>query len=296
MRSSATIVAFLLGFLNTALANSCVWLDPTNNNATVPADGYSPCPSSSGASTCCGNNDACLSNGYCSGSFGLYRGACTDWSAGVCPDTCPDLTFVSQGKTYYLANLYRCNGQGKGEIWWCGDQSSDTNVQPCQSEAGTTFSMTSIGTFVTPFPLVAAVTASSSQSTTTSGITSRTSSTSKPSPASTSAASSPTTSTNSSALGIGLGVGLGLPLFAAIIALAWVIARRKSSSSTAGMSEKQQMLQQPSGWSSAPEHELQGKQVHKQAREIQSSGQLAELQGYVNHESDALRNSSLRII
>jgi hypothetical protein len=62
------------------------------------------------------------------------------------------------------------------------------------------------------------------------------------------------------------------------------------------MSEKQQMLQQPSGWSSAPEHELQGKQVHKQAREIQPSGQLAELQGYVNHESDALRNSSLRII
>ena len=276
MRSSATIIALLLGLLNTALADSCVWLDPTNNNATVPADGYSACPSSSsGASICCGNNDACLSNGYCSGSLGLYRGACTDWSAGVCPDNCPDLTFVSQGTRYYFANLYRCNGQGTGEIWWCGDQSSGTTAQPCQSGAGTTFSMTSIGTFVTPFPLVAAATASSSRSTTTSG----TSSTSEPSPASTSGASSPTTSTNFSALGIGLGLGLGLglPLLAAVIVLAYVIARRKGSSSTAGTSEKRQVLPQSEEWSSVPKPgELQGNQFH----EIQGSGQVAELQGH----------------
>ena len=273
MWSSTTFVTLLLGFHNTALANSCVWLDPTNNDATVPADGYSPCPSTSGASTCCGNNDACLSNGYCSGSFGLYRGACTDWSAGVCPDNCPDLTFVSLGKTYYLANLYRCNGQGKGEIWWCGDQSGDTSVQPCQSGVGTTFSMTSIGTFVTPFPLVAAATASSSQSTTTSG----TSRTSELSPAPTSGALSLAPSTNSSSLGIGLGLGLGFPLFAAIIALTYFIARRKGCSSTAEMPEKPQMLQKPPGWSSVPRPELlQGKQFH----EIQASDQLAELPGY----------------
>jgi hypothetical protein len=57
-----------LSLFTMALANSCVWLDPTNNNATVAATGYPARSSSSFASTCCAETDACLSNSYCSGS------------------------------------------------------------------------------------------------------------------------------------------------------------------------------------------------------------------------------------
>lgn len=288
MRFAATSAVIVLSLLNTAFANSCVWLDTSANNATVPATGYSTCTSSD-VSTCCADGDACLSNGYCTGSFGLYRGACTDWSAGECPDTCPDLSFVSEGQTYYLANLYRCNGEGKGEIWWCGDQSADTTAQPCQSGVGTTFSMTSIGTFVTPVSLVAAASRSSSQTDTITGSqaestlgTPSTSTIASAAGAATSSAamtaSNNKSAGNSSTLGIGLGVGLGVPLIAAIMALTYVIARRKGSKSTAGGGfEKQQVSdEKPQVYvSEYRPGELHGKHIQEMAGNRQSISELS---------------------
>jgi hypothetical protein len=287
----AFLASFLFPLVSTASSTSCLWLDTSANNATVPATGYAPC-AYAGAKTCCANGDVCLSNGYCTGSFGLYRGACTDWTAGVCPDTCADLSFVSQGVTYYLANLYRCNGEGQGEMWWCGDQSADTTAQPCQTDVGTMFSMTSIGTLVTPVAFVAATTVTSFRTGTITGSSiDSTAAISRTSTSSSAFAAGAATSTaalttsdnpstgNSSTLGIGLGVGLGLPLIAAIVALTYVIARRKANTSAAwGRLEKQGFSnQQPQAWSSSEtkREELYGRQIY----EVAAIHQRAELGG-----------------
>lgn len=277
-------VATLGSLVSLSYANSCSWLTSSNDNTTTPAAGYSPCSSSS-AVTCCGNTDACLSNGYCSGSFGLYRGACTDWSAGVCPETCAYSSFVSEGETYYLANIYRCNGQGKGEIWWCGDQSADTTSQPCQSGFGSTFSMTSIGTFLTPVPLVAAATANSAQTTSasalyTSSATSMSSSASATSGASFSTPSGTSSKSSSVPLGVGLGVGLGVPLLAAIGALIYLLARKRRGPPVNNATPQKQEMLQPALPQGAPPYqqkpELHGTQLNE-IPGVQQQSTMAEL-------------------
>lgn len=189
---------------------------------------------------------------------------------------------MSQGHIYYLESLYRCNGEGQGEIWWCGDQSADTTAQPCQSDVGTMFSMTSIGTLITPIALGRAATVTSSQTNTitVSPVESTTaaSRTSKAGSASVTGAGTSTsalTSSDSPSTGNSSALGLGLPLIAAIVALTYVVARRKTNTAPAWSRPEKQPTsnQQLQAWpAKSRAEELYGKQIHKIAEIPQSAG------------------------
>jgi hypothetical protein len=80
---------FLLSWTALSHAATCYYPDGS------PATSMTPCPDSQ---SCCGTDQACLSNGLCFGAdLGvIYRGSCTDksWPIAECPRVCYTGTFT----------------------------------------------------------------------------------------------------------------------------------------------------------------------------------------------------------
>ncbi|EDU49956.1 hypothetical protein A1F94_010439 [Pyrenophora tritici-repentis] len=213
----ATIVPVLLAYSSAVFA-TCYF---PNGNVV---DSDTACNPNALVSSCCYDNQACLSNGLCvsdphdPAKARLHRGTCTDksWKSGNCVRQCLDTE--NNG-----APVYSCNSTSV-DSYCCYDDCECENpfeVFKFNQTPADVYTMTIILESYTqthtstPKAVTSTSTASTAKAATVSAITTIVSTSAAP--ASTTASSTPAAAsgtkgdtTNYVALGVGLGVGLGI--------------------------------------------------------------------------------------
>ncbi|KAJ5632972.1 hypothetical protein N7490_009311 [Penicillium lividum] len=160
------------------------------------ATSMEPCPITK---SCCGKDEACLSNGLCFGAnLGvIYRGSCSDssWPIADCPRACYTDTEIPSS----YANLFQCPDNGEWKNMTCSSRGDAETA--CGIDAVGSWTYVSGGNVTT---------ARNGESTSTTNVTD--SSSTQTINATCTKAATGSSGHSTLALGVGLGAGLGVPL------------------------------------------------------------------------------------
>ncbi|KAF1958907.1 hypothetical protein CC80DRAFT_546225 [Byssothecium circinans] len=202
--------------LSSGVASQCYF----PNGKVVASDTI--CNPNALVSSCCYDNQACLSNGLCMSDphsptkARLHRGTCSDktWKSSACPRQCTSL--ADKG-----ANVYSCN-QTNADSYCCFDdcKCNDNKFETFTFPDTDVYTLTIIGEAFTQTH-----TSTTKTSATSGGTAASITGSSSSSPSASAAASS----SNSTAIGVGVGVSVGVVLL--ILAAVFFFWRHKRNAS-----------------------------------------------------------------